>query len=118
MIIGLPNETNDMIQKTAKYIGDSGVDGIKFHLLHVLKNTDLEKDYTKYKFILPTLYEYTDTLAECIRLIPPKMHIHRLTGDGSKNTLIAPLWSADKKKVLNYINKKFTEINLIQGENL
>ena len=116
MIIGLPGETNDMIYKTAEYIGKSGAEGIKFHLLHVLKGTDLEKDYLSGRFALPDLISYTDILAECIRRIPPETVIHRLTGDGSKAELIAPLWSADKKHVLNYINSRFCEINLIQGE--
>ena len=116
MIIGLPNEDKTDIINTARYIADIGSDGIKFHLLHVLKNTDLEIDYNFNKFSLPSLEEYAEILAECIMNISPRMIIHRLTGDGAKNELIAPLWSADKKKVLNYLNKYFKKINLIQGE--
>lgn len=116
MIIGLPNEDKKDIIKTARYIADNGSNGIKFHLLHVLKNTDLESDYNSNKFSLPSLEEYAEILAECIKNITPQMIIHRLTGDGDKKELIAPLWSANKKKVLNYINKYFKEINLIQGE--
>ena len=97
-------------------LGRSGADGIKFHLLHVLKNTDLAKDYLRGMFTLPDLGEYTEILAECIRRIPPGMVIHRLAGDGNKKDLIAPLWSADKKYVLNYINNRFNETNLIQVE--
>ncbi len=116
MIIGLPNEDKNDIINTARYIADNGSEGIKFHLLHILKGTDLEKEYNSGNLILPTLEEYAEILAECIKNISPNMIIHRLTGDGDKKELIAPLWSADKKKVLNYINKYFKETDLIQGE--
>lgn len=116
MIIGLPFESKEMILETAKYIGKSGVDGIKFHMLHVLKNTDLESLYNSQKFQLFDLIEYAEVLADCIRVIPASVIVHRITGDGSKRELVAPLWTADKKKVLNYITKYFNEINLIQGE--
>lgn len=116
MIIGLPNETDDMIFETAKYIGHSGADGVKFHLLHVLKNTDLEADFIKGDFELPSLERYTQLLAGCIKRIPKTTVVHRLTGDGAKRDLVAPLWSADKKRVLNYINSEFQKMNLSQGE--
>ena len=116
MIIGLPFETEQMIYETAEYIGKSGVNGVKFHLLHVLKNTDLAKEYENKAFEPLSLEKYTDILIECIKRIPNTMAVHRLTGDGAKKELIAPLWSADKKKVLNYINKKFKESNLQQGQ--
>ncbi len=116
MIIGLPNETDAMIFKTAEYIGRSGADGIKLHLLHVLENTDLATDFIQNRFTLPSLEKYTQLLMGCLRRIPKSMVVHRLTGDGAKRELIAPLWSADKKKVLNYINKEFKRVNLIQGE--
>ncbi len=116
MIIGLPFETEQMIYETAEYIGKSGVNGVKFHLLHVLKNTDLAKEYENKVFEPLSLEKYTDILMECIKHIPSTMIVHRLTGDGAKKELIAPLWSADKKKVLNYINKKIIESNLQQGQ--
>ncbi len=116
MIIGLPFETEQMMYETAQYIGNSGVDGIKFHLLHVLKNTDLANEYENKAFETLSLEKYTDILIGCIKRIPSTMIVHRLTGDGAKKDLIAPLWSADKKKVLNYINKKFKEQNLQQGQ--
>ncbi len=106
MIIGLPNETDRMIVETAEYIGESGADGIKLQLLHVLRNTDLEKDYLSGNFQCLTLEHYTEILKKCLAVLPPKMVIHRLTGDGDKKKLTAPLWSGDKKKVLNYINKE------------
>ena len=118
MIIGLPGETREDIIETARYIGESGADGIKLQLLHVLKDTDLAVDYEAGKFELPTLEEYIDVLAECIKVLPENMVIHRITGDGAKKDLIAPLWSGDKKRVLNTINRTFDMLNLQQGSNL
>ncbi len=105
MIIGLPYETDDMMVQTADYIGKSGAWGIKLQLLHVLKNTDLEKDYHDGKFECLSLENYTQILKRCLAVLPPDIIIHRLTGDGDKKSLVAPLWSGDKKRVLNYINK-------------
>ena len=118
MIIGLPGETPEMIFKTAEYIGKSGADGIKLQLLHVLSGTDLAKDYEAGKFRTLELDEYISILEGCIRRLPPEMTIHRLTGDGNKRHLIAPLWSGDKKRVLNAINSAFENDKLIQGESL
>ncbi len=117
MIIGLPGETADMITQTAQYIGKSGADGIKFHLLHILKGTDLYADYLKGEVSELSLEEYTEILAQCINSIPKNMVVHRLTGDGDKKILAAPLWSADKKRVLNYINAYFEKSNVEQGGN-
>ena len=83
----------------------AGTDGVKFHLLHVLKGTDLEKDYREGKFRCLTLEEYAQILKACTAALPPETVVHRITGDGAKKALIAPLWSADKKHVLNYLNK-------------
>ena len=116
MIIGLPGESPEMIYETAKYIGASGADGIKFQLLHILENTDLAEDYRAGKFKALTLDEYIPLLEGCIKRIPPQMVVHRITGDGAKRELIAPLWSGDKKRVLNSINKAFDADNLIQGQ--
>ncbi len=118
LIIGLPNETQDMILQSARYVGEMQVDGVKFQLLHVLKHTDLEKEYYDNKFTLPTLSEYTKIVAECIKLIPENTVIHRITGDGDKKILVAPLWSADKKFVYQYMIDYFNEIDLIQGQNI
>ncbi len=118
MIIGLPGETPEMIRQTAQYIGESGVQGIKLQLLHVLHGTDLERDYLDGKFKSLSLAEYIDILEMCIESLPPEMVIHRLTGDGAKRDLIAPLWSADKKTVLNAINSAFERDNVIQGSRL
>ncbi len=108
VIIGLPNETKDMIVETVKEVGKV-TDGIKLQLLHVLRGTDLAVDYENGKFDVLSLEEYADILCECINVLPEKTVIHRLTGDGDKNTLIAPLWTRDKKRVLNYINHKIAE---------
>lgn len=116
MIIGLPNETEQMIYDTAQYIGQSGADGVKFQLLHVLEGTDLAEDYRKGLFEALSLERYIELLEGCIRRIPASMVIHRMTGDGAKRDLIAPLWSADKKRVLNAINRAFDQDNLRQGE--
>lgn len=109
LILGLPYETKqDMIQ-SADYVGKSGVHGVKLQLLHVLKGCDLEKEYNEGKFETLTLEQYADILCECLRVLPENTVIHRLTGDGAKKYLVAPLWSADKKKVMNYINKRIAD---------
>ena len=118
MIIGLPGESPKMIAQTAEYIGKSGADGIKLQLLHVLCGTDLAADYEAGLFRTLEPDEYIAVLEECIRRIPPEMTVHRLTGDGSKKHLIAPLWSADKKRVLNAINSAFARDNIEQGSAL
>ena len=105
MIIGLPGETDEMIWQTTKYIGQSGADGVKFQLLHVLRGTDLADDYELGKFDVLSMDEYFRILKGCLERIPKSMVVHRLTGDGAKRDLIAPLWSADKKKVMNEFKK-------------
>ncbi len=115
MIIGLPGESAEMMFQTAEYIGKSGADGVKFQLLHILEHTDLAMDYREGKFRALELEEYIPILEGCIKRIPPQMVVHRITGDGAKRELIAPLWSGDKKRVLNTINKAFDEDALIQG---
>ena len=116
MIIGLPGETEEDIYRTASYISSSGADGIKLQLLHVLKGTDLYEDYLAGKFMTLELKEYTELLKGCIRRLRPEIVIHRLTGDGAKRDLAAPLWSADKKRVLNAIRAEFEKDNVVQGE--
>ena len=115
MIIGLPGESRAMILDTARYIAGCGAKGIKLQLLHVLKNTDLAADYESGNFEVLSLEEYTQVLMEIIKILPKNMVIHRLTGDGPKKLLIAPLWSADKKNVLNTLNRAFSINNIIQG---
>ena len=104
IIIGLPYEDIKMVVETTRQAVLAGTDGVKFHLLHVLKNTDLEKDYMKGKFNCLALEEYAEILKACIKVLPKSVVVHRITGDGAKKNLVAPLWSADKKRVLNYLN--------------
>ena len=91
------------------YVCKAGTDGIKLQLLHILKGTDLETEYLSGKVNTFTLEEYIDIIKKCVDVIPKNVVIHRLTGDGAKKDLIAPLWSADKKNVLNKINKALGE---------
>ncbi len=115
IIIGLPYETEEMVYDTVRYLAKMKIDGIKLQLLHVLEGTDLADEYKQDKFEVLTIDKYIDILENCVRLLPPETVIHRLTGDGAKKDLIAPLWSADKKNVLNTINKRFKDHNVIQG---
>lgn len=105
IILGLPGETPEMMIQTTKASVQAGTDGVKFHLLHVLKNTDLVKDYEAGKFNCLSLEEYGEILKACILCLPESVIVHRITGDGAKKDLIAPLWSGDKKRVLNYLHK-------------
>lgn len=102
IIIGLPN---DNPVNTTKFAVASGTDGIKFHLLHILKNTKLAQEYEQGKIKELSLEEYAEMLKRCIAVLPNHIVVHRITGDGAKRNLIAPLWSADKKKTLNFLNK-------------
>ena len=104
VILGLPYETEQEMKQTVSYVGQSGVDGIKLQLLHVIRGTDLEREYLSGKFEVLTMEAYVKLVADCLELIPPQMVVHRLTGDGDKRTLVAPMWSADKKRVLNALN--------------
>ena len=104
VILGLPGENKEDMLDTVRYVCKSGSDGIKLQLLHVLKGTDLEKDYLAGKFKVLSEDEYIDIIKMCLKEIPPEVVIHRLTGDGDKKILVAPLWSGDKKHVLNRIN--------------
>ena len=110
IILGLPGETKEMAAQTTRAAVEAGTDGVKFHLLHVLKDTDLEKEYMAGRFSCLSLEEYGDWLCACMKEVPPHVTVHRITGDGAKRNLVAPLWSADKKRVLNYLNKRLTEI--------
>ena len=106
MIIGLPGEDISDILATVAYICDSGATGIKLPLLHVLKGTDLEKEYNEGKVKILTEDEYIGILKKCMEIIPENVIIHRLTGDGDKRILIAPPWSGNKKRVWNRIRNE------------
>ena len=108
IILGLPGESKNDMFKSVEYACKI-TDGIKLQLLHVLKGTDLATDYEQGKFEVLSLEEYTDIIVKCVKIIPQNVVIHRLTGDGAKKDLIVPLWSADKKTVLNTINRALKE---------
>ena len=109
IIIGLPNESKEDWESSVDYAVKCGTDGIKLQLLHVLKNTELEKMYLRNEFKVLEFDEYINAVCECIKRLPKNIVVHRMTGDGAKKDLIAPLWSCDKKKVLNALNKKLNE---------
>ena len=105
IILGLPEETPETAAKTTADAVAAGTDGVKFHLLHVLRGTDLEKEYRQGKFRCLELEEYAHWLKICLKEVPPHVTVHRITGDGAKRDLVAPLWSGDKKRVLNYLKQ-------------
>ncbi|MCI8327746.1 MAG: TIGR01212 family radical SAM protein, partial [Lachnospiraceae bacterium] len=105
LILGLPGENRSMILESVKTISSLPVEGIKLQLLHILQNTDLADYYEKTKFSIFTLEEYTELIVDCLEWIPQNIVIHRLTGDGPSNLLIAPLWSTRKRSVLNLIHR-------------
>lgn len=109
MILGLPGESEEDMYATVKYLSKKHIDGIKIHGLHILKGTRLASEYEKHPFKIMSLEEYTRVLINCLKLLPKNTVVHRMTGDGDKRVLIEPQWSADKKRVLNYINKKIKE---------
>ena len=109
MILGLPGESEEDMYATVKYLSKKHIDGIKIHGLHILKGTRLASEYEKHTFKIMSLEEYTRVLINCLKLLQKDTVVHRMTGDGDKKILIEPQWSADKKRVLNYINKKIKE---------
>lgn len=117
VILGLPGETFEDMKNTVEYACQCGTWGLKLQLLHVLKGTELAEEYEEGKFHALTQEEYLDILCRLLPIIPEDVVIHRLTGDGPKNQLIAPLWSANKRMVLNTMNRTFQERHIIQGGN-
>lgn len=115
VILGLPGETKKDMLATIEYLAHKDIQGIKLQLLHVLKGTDLAVDYLNNPFPVFEMDEYCDFICDCIELLPPSISIHRLTGDGPKCDLIAPLWSSNKKTVLNQIHRRLKERNTYQG---
>lgn len=107
VILGLPFETQEEMLETVDYVCKSGVQGIKLQLLHVLNGTALAELYKTGVYTPLTMDAYLDILELCIKKIPPSVVVHRLTGDGPKSLLLAPLWSGDKKRVLNEIHRRF-----------
>ena len=117
VILGLPGETREQMLQTIDYLGgDHRPDGVKLQLLHVLEGTDLAQMWREGGVSVMEKEEYYDLLCECLRRLPPDMVIHRLTGDGPKRILLAPLWTGDKKRVLNDLNRVLQRQNVRQGE--
>ena len=116
IIIGLPHETKEEILKTVDFAVKNKTDGVKLQLLHILKDTDLYEDYKKGVVKPLSLEEYMDILFVCIERIPENVVIHRITGDAPKSHLVEPMWSANKKNVLNTINKELEKRDIIQGK--
>ena len=115
-ILYLPNETTDMMLQTISYLNKLPIDGIKLQLLHILKGTDLADYYMSNPFHLPDLEEYLETLGTMISHLRPDIVVHRITGDGPKSLLIAPLWTGNKRHVLNSIQKYFKNSDICQGK--
>lgn len=117
VIAGLPGESKNDFLSTVKYVADRGSDGIKLQLLHVLKGTDLARDYARHTFETLSQDEYLDDITSALTILPPDMVIHRLTGDGPRDLLIAPAWSLQKRRVLNTLHQKMKQEHLWQGRN-
>ena len=115
VILGLPGETTEQILETVDYVAHSGISGVKLQLLHVLSDTDLADYYAAHPFPLFSMEEYCDFIVTCLEHLPPSMVVHRITGYGPRKLLVAPLWSTDKKRVLNTIHKRLRERDTYQG---
>lgn len=116
VILFLPQETEEMMLQTVGYLNHSGIQGIKLQLLHVLKGTDLAHVYESAPFHLPDMEEYISVLGKCIAGLNPDIVVHRLTGDGPKDLLIAPLWTGAKRNVLNCLNRYLKDNDIWQGK--
>lgn len=116
VILGLPGESYADMMETIAYIAHSPIQGIKLQLLHILRETDLADYYTAHPFPVFELEEYCELIIDCLEQLPPSMVVHRITGDGPRRLLLAPLWSTDKKRVLNTIQKRLKERDTWQGK--
>ena len=116
VILGLPGEDKDRMLQTIRYLNTRDIQGIKLQLLHILKGTDLAVLYEQNPFPVFDLEEYVQTVVSCVELLRPDIVIHRLTGDGPKDLLIAPLWSRSKRHVLNTIHREFRTRGTWQGK--
>lgn len=117
VIVGLPGEDKTMMLETCRFLANTGISGIKLQLLHVLSNTDLVELYKKKTFDILCMIEYIDIIISCLEVLPPDVVIHRITGDGSRNLLLAPLWSLDKKRVLNTLHQEMRRRDTWQSKN-
>ena len=115
IINGLPGEDYDMMMATAKEVAQMDVQGIKIHLLHLLKGTPMVKQYDKGLLTFMTQEEYTNLVVDQLELIPPEMIVHRITGDGPIDIMVGPMWSVNKWEVLNGIDAELARRNSYQG---
>ncbi len=118
LILGLPGEKRNDILESVKYISTKKIWGVKLHLLHILKNTDLEKFYHQTNFKILSQEEYVNLVCDCLELLPENIVIHRVTGDGKRSELIEPMWSLNKLQVLNDIDYEFLRRNSYQGKSV
>ncbi|WP_072723145.1 TIGR01212 family radical SAM protein [Tepidibacter thalassicus] len=116
LILGIPNETKEMMFESIDKISEMDIQGVKLHLLHIIKGTDLEKYYLENKFKLLEKEEYIHLICDILERLNPKITVHRVTGDGSKDTLLEPWWSLDKRSILNGIDKELKSRNSYQGK--
>lgn len=116
IIIGLPHEDKNDVLNTVDFAVRSGTDGVKLQLLHILRGTDLYEDYKRGEVKPLSREAYADILFACIERLPPDIVVHRITGDAPKEFLVEPQWSADKKSVLNFINREMNVRNIVQGK--
>jgi len=110
VMIGLPGEGERELLDTVRAVNEAGVQGVKLHLLHILKGTEYEKQYRQGRITPLTMEQYGDLLTAALKALKPGTGIHRFTGDGPKALLLAPLWSGDKKRVLNYLNQRIEQM--------
>ena len=115
-ILGLPGESKNDILSTIEYLNHGDIQGIKLQLLHVLKGTDLAEDYLAGKFQVYSMEEYLELVIDCLEHLNPEIVIHRLTGDGPNDLLIAPLWSSAKRTVLNTLHRECKLRHAFQGK--
>ncbi|WP_095344717.1 TIGR01212 family radical SAM protein, partial [Staphylococcus aureus] len=115
IINGLPGEDYDMMMATAKEVAQMDVQGIKIHLLHLLKGTPMVKQYDKGLLTFMTQEEYTNLVVDQLEVIPPEMIVHRITGDGPIDIMVGPMWSVNKWEVLNGIDAELARRNSYQG---
>ena len=118
LIFGLPKESKEQMLESVRYISNKKIWGVKLHLMYVLKNTDLERLYQETNFKILSQEEYVNLICDCIELLPEHVVIHRITGDGKRSELISPLWSLNKKRVLNDIDSELLRRNTYQGKRL
>ena len=116
VIFGLPGESHEDMKNTVRFVANTGTQGIKLHLLHLMKGTRLEEFYNSSKFPLLQMDEYVNLIVDAVEMLPEDMVIHRITGDSPRSLLIGPMWSLKKWEVLNAIDRCFEERNTWQGK--